>query len=178
MMGVGVILLVIDVLLSIKSEPVNKRDYWGDGRSLEWAIETPLPFYNFKQTPLVRGFDPYWIEKEEGNKEGMVYAEPLGDIHMPNNSILPLVMSIGMFIAAFGSLYSPWGDQAAAGTVTHASPGVSLALLIGGLGLTVACMIIRSFKDDLGFHVTVAEVEAIEADLANYRATGNKGGNK
>ena len=70
-------------------------------------METPLPFYNFKQTPLVRGFDPYWIEKQEGNKEGMVYAEPLGDIHMPNNSILPLVMSIGTFIAAFGALYSP-----------------------------------------------------------------------
>ncbi|WP_431029358.1 cytochrome c oxidase subunit I [Lysinibacillus sp. LZ02] len=174
MMGVGVILLVINVLLSIKSAPVNRRDYWGDGRSLEWALETPLPFYNFKQTPLVRGYDPYWIEKEEGNKEGMVYAEPLGDIHMPNNSILPLLMSIGMFIAAFGALYSPWGDQAIAGTAESVSPAASLALMIGGLGLTVACMIIRSFKDDLGYHVHKAEVEQIERELAEYRAKGGK----
>ena len=56
---------------------------------LEWAIPQPVPFYNFKQTPLVRGLDPYWIEKQEGNKEGMTYAEPLADIHMPNNSIIP-----------------------------------------------------------------------------------------
>ncbi|MEO4053652.1 cytochrome c oxidase subunit I [Solibacillus sp. CAU 1738] len=178
MMGVGVILLVINVLLSIKSAPVNRRDYWGDGRSLEWALETPLPFYNFKQTPLIRGYDPYWIEKQEGNKEGMVYAEPLGDIHMPNNSILPLLMSIGTFIAAFGALYSPWGDQAIAGTAESVSPAVSLALLIGGLGLTVLCMITRSVKDDFGYHVHVEEIEAIEKDLAHYRATGKKGGNK
>lgn len=178
MMGIGVVLLVIDAILSIKSEPVNRRDYWGDGRSLEWAIETPLPFYNFKQTPLIRGYDPYWIEKEEGNKEGMVYAEPLGEIHMPNNSILPFIMSIGMMIAAFGALYSPWGDQVQAGTATGTTPAISLALIIGGLGLTIACMITRSFKDDLGFHVTVDEIEKVEADLAHYRATGNKGGIK
>ncbi|KYG89382.1 cytochrome c oxidase subunit I [Metasolibacillus sp. FSL H7-0170] len=178
MMGIGVILLVLNVLLSIKSEPVNRRDYWGDGRSLEWALETPLPFYNFKQTPLVRGYDPYWIEKHEGNKEGMVYAEPLGDIHMPNNSILPLVMSIGMFIAGFGALYSPWGDQVIAGTAKGISPALSVGLLIFGIGMTVVAMITRSAKDDLGYYVTKAEVEATEKDLAHYRATGKKGGNK
>ncbi|MEG0384802.1 MAG: cytochrome ubiquinol oxidase subunit I, partial [Solibacillus sp.] len=79
---------------------------------------------------------------------------------------------------AFGALYSPWGDQVQAGTAPGATPAVSLALIIGGLGLTIACMIIRSVKDDLGFHVTVKEIEKIEADLAHYRATGKKGGNK
>ena len=106
----------------------------------------------------------------------MVYAEELGDIHMPNNSILPFVMSVGTFIAAFGALFSPWGDQAQLGTADSVSPAVSLALLIGGLGLTVACMIIRSVKDDLGFHVHVDEILEIEKDLAEYRATGKKGG--
>ena len=174
MMGVGVILLVVMVLMSIKSPPVNRRDYWEDGRSLEWAIETPVPFYNFKQTPLVRGFDPAWIEKEDGNKEMMVYAEPLGDIHMPNNTILPLVMTIGTFIAAFGALYSPWGDQAKAGTAESISPGLSLALIAGGLGLTVVTMVYRSFKDDLGYHVHLEEVIAEEERLAAHRAKGGK----
>ena len=45
-----------------------------------------------------------WIEKQEGNKEGMTYAEPLSDIHMPNNSIIPFVMTFGLFVAAFGAL--------------------------------------------------------------------------
>ncbi|MFY3793529.1 cytochrome c oxidase subunit I [Ureibacillus sp. MALMAid1270] len=160
MMGIGVLLLVLNMLLSIKGKPVNQRDYWGDGRSLEWAIKTPVPFYNFKQTPLVRGYDPYWIEKQEGNKEGMTYAEPLGDIHMPNGSILPLIMSIGLFIAAFGALYHPDGVS------------WSVPVIIIGLGITVGCMILRSFKDDLGFHVHKEEIIAIEEDL--YGKGGNK----
>ncbi|MBX4383598.1 hypothetical protein K4G98_23915, partial [Mycobacterium tuberculosis] len=84
----------------------NKKvggDPWGDGRTLEWAIPSPPPFYNFKQLPLVRGLDPYWIEKMEGNKE-MTPAEPIGDIHMPNNSFVPFVISVGLFIAAFGAM--------------------------------------------------------------------------
>jgi len=160
MMGIGVLLLVINMLLSIKSKPLNTRDYWKDGRSLEWAIQTPVPFYNFKQTPLVRGYDPYWIEKQEGNKEGMTYAEPLGDIHMPNGSILPLIMSIGMFIAAFGALHHP--DDVS----------WSVPVIIIGLGITVACMLTRSFKDDLGFHVHKEEVIAMEESL--YGKGGNK----
>ena len=35
----------------------------------------------------------------------------------------------------------------------------------------------QAFKDDLGFHVTVAEIEQIESDLAAYRAS-TKGGIK
>ena len=87
----------------MKNEKVG-NDPWGDGRTLEWAIPSPPPFYNFKQLPLVRGLDPYWIEKMEGKKE-MTPAEPLGDIHMPNSSFTPFMISLGLFIAAFGAMY-------------------------------------------------------------------------
>lgn len=158
MMGVGVILMVINCFLSIKGKPAG-RDPWGDGRSLEWAIPQPIPFYNFRQLPLVRGFDPYWIEKQEGNKEGMTYAEPLGDIHMPNNSILPLVISIGMFVAAFGALYHPDGVS------------WSIPVMVIGLGITLGAMITRSLKDDHGFHVHVDEILELEKEL--YGKGGN-----
>lgn len=161
MMAIGVVLLVINVLLSVKTPPVNRRDYWGDGRSLEWSIQLPVPFYNFKQTPLVRGFDPCWLEKQEGNKEMMTYAEPLGDIHMPNNSILPLIMSIGLFIAAFGALYHPDGVS------------WSVPVIVIGLGITVLAMITRSVKDDHGFHVHVEEVIATEEHLYGKGVTNN-----
>jgi cytochrome c oxidase subunit I len=160
MMAIGVVLMVLNMLLSIKSEPLNCRDYWGDGRSLEWALKTPIPFYNFKQTPLVRGFDPYWIEKQEGNPEGMTYAEPLGDVHMPNNSILPLIMSIGLFVAAFGALYHPDGES------------WSVPVMVIGLGITVLAMIVRSVKDDLGYHLHAEEIIEIENEL--YGKGGNK----
>ena len=50
----------------------------------------------------------YWVEKMQGKKE-MTPAEPLGDIHMPNGSILPFIISFGLFVAAFGFLYHPDG---------------------------------------------------------------------
>ncbi|TAA71509.1 cytochrome ubiquinol oxidase subunit I [Planomicrobium okeanokoites] len=146
-MAIGVLVMLVNVVLTTVKNVRVGNDPWGDGRTLEWAIPSPPPFYNFAQTPLVRGLDTYWIEKMEGNKEGMVYAEPLGDVHMPNGSIIPLIMSFGMFVAAFGALYflddsKPW----------------ALAVLIIGLGITFGSMLVRSLKDDLGFHITKEEL--------------------
>jgi len=159
MMGVGVIMMVINCLMSIKGKPAG-RDPWGDGRTLEWSIPQPIPFYNFRQTPLVRGLDPWWIEKQEGNKE-VTFAEPLGDIHMPNNSAIPFVISLGMFIAAFGALYNPDADKP-----------WSIYILIGGLAITFGAMIFRSVKDDHGFHLHKEEILEIEEHL--YGKGGNK----
>lgn len=146
-MAIGVIVLVINIIMTIVKNERIGNDPWGDGRTLEWAVPSPAPFYNFAQTPLVRGLDTYWIEKMEGNKEGMVYAEPLDDIHMPNGSIIPVFISLGMFIAAFGALYYMDGDKPWA-----------LPVLIIGLGMTFGSMLLRSLKDDLGFHITKEEL--------------------
>ena len=152
MMGVGVVMMVINCLLSIKRPPAG-RDPWGDGRTLEWSIPQPIPFYNFRQTPLVRGLDPWWIEKQEGNTE-MTFAEPVGDIHMPNNSAIPFVISLGLFIAAFGALYNPDADKP-----------WSIYVLIGGLVITFGAMIFRSLKDDHGFHLHKEDILEIENHL-------------
>lgn len=147
LMAIGIIVLLVNVVITTVKNVRVGNDPWEDGRTLEWAIPSPPPFYNFAQTPLVRGLDTYWIEKMEGNKEGMVYAEPLGDVHMPNGSIIPLIMSFGLFVASFGALYfqdetKPW----------------ALAVLIIGLAITFGSMLFRSLKDDLGFHITKEEL--------------------
>lgn len=138
-MAVAVIILLINIIItSVKNERVG-NDPWGDGRTLEWSISSPPPFYNFKQLPLVRGLDAYWIEKMEGKKE-MTPAEPLGDIHMPNSSFIPFMISLGLFIAAFGAMYRldyAWG----------------LPVLIIGMLVTLLSMFLRSVKDDHGFHI-------------------------
>ncbi|TQR07087.1 cytochrome c oxidase subunit I [Psychrobacillus soli] len=139
-MAAGVIILVVNIIITaVKNVPVG-NDPWEDGRTLEWAIPQPVPFYNFKQTPLVRGLDTFWIEKQEGNKEGMTYAEPLSDIHMPNNSFIPFMMTVGLFIAGFGALYNGEKEWA-------------VPVLVLGLAITVASMAVRSVKDDHGFHI-------------------------
>jgi len=138
-MAVAVVILLINVVITqVKNVKVG-NDPWGDGRTLEWAIPSPPPFYNFKQLPLVRGLDAYWLEKMEG-KKGMTPAEPIGDIHMPNSSFIPFMISFGLFVAAFGAMYRvdyAWG----------------LPVLVIGMLITLLSMATRSVKDDHGFHI-------------------------
>ncbi|MCA1027646.1 cytochrome c oxidase subunit I [Cytobacillus kochii] len=143
-MAVATIVLLINVVMTIAKNKKVGGDPWGDGRTLEWAIPSPPPFYNFKQLPLVRGLDPYWIEKMEGNKE-MTPAEPIGDIHMPNNSFVPFVISVGLFIAAFGAMY-------------HNEHSWGIPVLIIGMLVVFGSMFFRSVKDDHGYHIHKEEL--------------------
>jgi cytochrome c oxidase subunit I len=139
LMAAGTIVLLINIVYtSIKGKKVG-TDPWGDGRTLEWAISSPPPEYNFKQTPLVRGLDPLWIEKMEGKKE-MTPAEPLADIHMPNGSILPFIVSLGLFIASFGLMY-------------REDYGWGLPVIFVGFIITFVTMFFRSILDDHGYHI-------------------------
>lgn len=144
-MAVAVTLLLVNVVITtVKNKRVG-NDPWGDGRTLEWAIPSPPPYYNFKQLPLVRGLDAYWIEKMNGKTE-MTPAEPLGDIHMPNNSFIPFMIAFGLFVVGFGAMYRTdysWG----------------LPVLITGFVITLGSMFIRSIKDDHGYHIHKEELE-------------------
>ncbi len=144
-MAAGVLVLLYNVVItSIKGENVS-ADAWGDGRTLEWAIASPPPEYNFAQLPLVRGLDAFWVEKMQGKKE-MTPAEPLGDIHMPNSSFLPFTISFGLFVAAFGFLHHPDG-------VSWSVP----VMIIGGI-ITFGSMLLRSIIDDHGYHIHKADL--------------------
>ncbi|MFF2482971.1 cytochrome c oxidase subunit I [Paenibacillus sp. NPDC058071] len=146
LMGLGTIFFLLNVTITAFKPKNAANDPWEDGRTLEWTISSPPPEYNFKQTPLVRGYDAFWKEKMDG-KRGMTPAEPVGSIHMPSPSILPFVMSLGLFITGFGLLYSDgtWGKVA----------GIDTGYIAAGIGLviTFTCMVLRSVKDDHGFHI-------------------------
>ncbi|ATF15564.1 cytochrome c oxidase subunit I [Brevibacillus sp. HB1.2] len=138
-MTIGTILFLINVVVAAKSSKRAPADPW-DGRSLEWAIPSPPPEYNFVQTPLVRGLDALWVEKMAGNK-GMTPAEPIGDIHMPSPSFLPFLMSLGLFIAGYGFIYHNY------------------VVVVIGLLFTLGCMFTRSVKDDPGYHIHEDELD-------------------
>ncbi|THF78083.1 cytochrome c oxidase subunit I [Cohnella fermenti] len=140
LMGIGTIMLIVNVIITSFKPKNATNDPWEDGRSLEWTIPSPPPEYNFKQIPLVRGYDAWWKEKMEGHKE-MTPSEPVGPIHMPSPSFLPLIMSIGLFIAGFGFMYD------------------KLFVAIGGIAVTLICMLLRSVFDDHGFHISEEEQE-------------------
>jgi len=148
MMGIAVIIFLINIFYSWFKGEKAPADPW-DGRSLEWAIPSPPPYYNFKQTPLVRGLDPLWIEKMEGKGE-ITPAEPLGDIHMPNSTILPFMIALGFTIAGFGFIFQ----------VDH---NAYLILVFIGIAMALLSMLIRSLKDDHGYYIKKEELER-EAD--------------
>ncbi|WP_068672505.1 cytochrome c oxidase subunit I [Oceanobacillus sp. Castelsardo] len=148
-MAAGSIVFVINIIYTHTKAEKATNDPWGSGRTLEWAISSPAPEYNFKQLPLVRGLDPYWIEKMDGNDK-MTPAEPVNDIHMPNGSILPLVITIGFFIASLGFIYQV--DNKA-----------WLIVLFTGMVIAIGSMLIRSLKDDHGHHIHKEDLEK-EAD--------------
>ncbi|GEN44772.1 cytochrome c oxidase subunit I [Alkalibacillus haloalkaliphilus] len=147
-MAIGTIIFLVNVVMTqMKGEKVS-GDPW-DARTLEWAIPSPPPFYNFKQEPLVRGLDALWVEKMQGNGK-IQPAEPLGDIHMPNRTFVPFVISLGLFIAGFGVMYQ----------------GAMWILAGIGFATTFGAMLYRSLKDDIGYHVHKEELEE-EGDGSN-----------
>lgn len=150
LMAIGVITLLVNIVKTSLSKQKIGNDPWEDGRTIEWAIPSPPPYYNFKQTPLVRGLDAWWIEKMDGKKE-LTPAEPLGDIHMPNNSIIPIFISLGLFIAAFGAMYNP---------LNSVGDGKSWGVPVLILGLTImfGSMLVRSLRDDFGYHIRKEEL--------------------
>jgi len=154
LMAISVILFVINVVITWAKKPDAPGDPW-DGRTLEWSIPSPAPEYNFRQIPLIRGLDCYWKEKMAGNKE-MTPAEPLGPIHMPSPSILPFIMALGLFISGIGFIMSKYEfENSFLVAIFH-----SYAVGILGLVILFVCMIIRSLKDDPGYHIEPEELEA------------------
>lgn len=157
-MGVSTIVLLVAVVKAFLSKQRVKPDHWEDGRTLEWTLPVPTPEYNFAQTPLVKGLDTFWLEKMAGNKRVSV-AEPVADIHMPNNSLIPFFMSLGLFIAGLGAIFQM--DNTVVGW----------SLIVIGLLITFVSMFLRSWIDDHGFYIPKSK---IEADLKAIREKGDQ----
>ncbi|MCM3784774.1 cytochrome c oxidase subunit I [Neobacillus mesonae] len=158
MMGVGVIMFLVNIVMTTRKPADAANDPWEDGRTLEWSIPSPPPEYNFKQTPLVRGIDAYWKEKMAGHTE-MTPAEPVGPIHMPSPTILPFLMSVGIFIAGLGLMFT--NDDFGNGFMNFMFNNYIVVII--GLVITFGCMIARSLYDDHGWHIEPEELEDKEA---------------
>jgi cytochrome o ubiquinol oxidase subunit 1 len=150
---IGVILQVIQFVVSIKERNVN-RDLTGDpwnGRSLEWSVPSPAPAYNFAIVPVVHMRDAFWNEKENtqhAEEQGIVlpkFAPVYEDIHMPKNTGVGIFIAGFVFLVGFGFVWHLWWLV-----------GIGL---IGG----VASVIARTFDEDIEYVISAAELEKIHA---------------
>ena len=120
LIGLSILVFIFNVVLSLRRKDRAGPDPW-DGRTLEWAIPSPPPAYNFAEIPTVRARDAFWhskyVEDETGRPVPIVgggaqeaeeeeQAEGGGHgIHMPSPSFFPLIAAIGLPIIATGLIY-------------------------------------------------------------------------
>ncbi|WP_077357572.1 cytochrome aa3 quinol oxidase subunit I [Virgibacillus halodenitrificans] len=143
-MGIGFAIFVYNVYYSYRhSEREATGDSWnGNGRTLEWATTTPVPYYNFATVPYVDEIDPYVRMKKEGKT---TFDEPnVKPIHMPSYTGRPFIMMAFLGLASFGLVFE-WIWLAIVG-------------LIGG----ITFMILRTYDYDEGYYVSVEEIKRTE----------------
>jgi cytochrome c oxidase subunit 1 len=109
-LGLAFLVFLWNVFQTSRKPRGAVADPW-NGATLEWAIPSPPPEWNFDRLPVVEGRDPLWEEKR---KHGARLPEPVvgtgAGIHLPNPSYWPLVTAVGVTAVFIGIMMSPkWG---------------------------------------------------------------------
>jgi cytochrome c oxidase subunit 1 len=110
-------LFIMNAFLSMRRGEIAGNDPW-DGATLEWAIPSPPPVYNFAKVPTITARDAFWVEKranEAAQRLGLPVRKPtlispdpvLQKVHMPNTSFWPLVAAAGVSLI-FGGFLTPF----------------------------------------------------------------------
>lgn len=141
LLGVGLQLLQLAVSIYQRKQNMDvSGDPW-NGRTLEWSIPSPAPFYNFAVTPTVSSRDPFWAAKN--HKTGLPQGE-YQDIHMPKNTPMGLIIAGFTFAFGFAIVWHIWW--------------------LAGLGLigVITSLIIRLSDEDTEYVITAAEIKQLD----------------
>ncbi len=115
-LAAGFVMYLVNLLWAWKNGAPAGNDPW-DARTLEWSTTSPPPAYDFASIPLVRGRDPFWVEKTTGNGQMIPVdtagadegdAHHAGKVHVPAPSALPLCLTLALVVAGYGSLLRIW----------------------------------------------------------------------
>ncbi|HZU05491.1 MAG TPA: cytochrome c oxidase subunit I [Chloroflexota bacterium] len=118
----SILVFMYNAGMSLRRGALAGNDPW-DGRTLEWAIPSPPPPYNFAVIPTVRGRDAWWLEKYGRGARTRAQApastaqqsshnphgtEEAHDIHMPDPSYYPVITALGLTLFAAGFIFGWW----------------------------------------------------------------------
>ncbi|ANF59396.1 cytochrome o ubiquinol oxidase subunit I [Halotalea alkalilenta] len=140
----GILCQFAQLFVSIKDRKKNldlTGDPWG-GRTLEWSISSPAPFYNFAETPVVHERDAFWDMKEKGT----AYKRPekYQPIHMPRYTGAGVIIALFSLVMGFALVWHIWW-----------------MVIVGFLGMVIT-FIARTFNYDIDYYVPAEEVEQTE----------------
>jgi hypothetical protein len=135
----GVLLFFFNCWKSLRWGAEAPADPWG-GPTLEWAIPSPPPPYNFAVIPTVASRHPLWEAQLDESAarssidRGMMLdrgketvtttsldAEPDRIVEMPEDSYAPLLLAIALAILFVGLLLKLWPVVAFGGLATLAA---------------------------------------------------------
>lgn len=124
--ALGVLLLLVNVVISLRRGTVAGANPW-DAPTLEWAVSSPPPPYNFAVIPSVASRHPLWEDRLGETAEGSRVAEGLlldrgretigtspldGEpdviLKMPGDSYMPFALTLGMTASFVGLLVHLW----------------------------------------------------------------------
>jgi cytochrome c oxidase subunit I+III len=118
----SVLLFLVNVVRSLVSGERAGENPWG-ADTLEWALPSPPPAYNFDHIPVVEGRWPLWERDPEapipvatGEREDrrevlvttVLDAEPQRLAVLPGPSIWPFLTAVSASVAFLGAMWSPW----------------------------------------------------------------------
>jgi cytochrome o ubiquinol oxidase subunit 1 len=153
--GLGIALQLLQLGYSIwqRKKNIAYSDPW-DGRTLEWSVPSPAPFYNFAVIPEVNSQDPFWEAKQLLAAGEKPVKKEYVDIWLPKNSGMGFIIAGFAFLVGFGLIWHIWW----------------LAIL-GGAGVIVA-IIVRTMNDESEYLLTAAEMEKL--DMSSQRTGGER----
>ncbi|MFO7588380.1 MAG: cytochrome c oxidase subunit I [Gemmatimonadota bacterium] len=100
LLGFSILVFLWNVVVSLRKGSTAGRDPWG-GATMEWALDSPPPHYNFRRLPRVHSRDPLWAE---GGLDVEVNDAGAPEPHMPSPSLWPFLLAVGIIVAATGGL--------------------------------------------------------------------------
>jgi len=140
--AVGILIFLINFVISLKRGAIAGANPW-DGPTLEWAVPSPPPVYNFAVIPFVASRHPLWEdrldaeEKRSSLQEGYLLiegretlgttpldAQPDIILKMPEDTYTPLLLALFSALGFVGLLLD-WNRFALLMTV---AAGLSLAV--------------------------------------------------
>jgi cytochrome c oxidase subunit I+III len=124
--ALGVVLFLVNVWRSRSRGAKAGPNPW-DAGTLEWAVPSPPPAYNFAVLPTIGSRHPLWEDRlGEGSARSSITngpvlgqgretfatspldAEPVAVMRMPEDSFAPLLLAISIGLVAYGLLFSLW----------------------------------------------------------------------
>ncbi|HET7601752.1 MAG TPA: cytochrome c oxidase subunit I [Gemmatimonadales bacterium] len=117
----SVIVFLVNVARTLAAAPHAPDDPWETSSTLEWAVSSPPPPYNFAELPVVEGRYALWDRSAEqpvvtglrtDQRELLITtlldAEPDHRHRTPDPTIWPLLAALATGITFIALVYTPW----------------------------------------------------------------------